>query len=67
MERKPKPDLDEVFNLYGEDPEEVSTTLVESDADEEIDRAEAEEAQPDTISDPGVEGGVDAPNEKPED
>jgi hypothetical protein len=42
MERKTKPDLDEVFTLYGEDPEEVATTLVESDADEEIDRAEAE-------------------------
>lgn len=24
-----------------------------------------EEARPDTISDPGVEGGVDAPNEEP--
>jgi hypothetical protein len=28
--------------------------------------AGVEEAQPDIISDPGVEGGVDAPNEEPE-
>jgi hypothetical protein len=42
MANTPKPDLDEVCSFYGEDPEEVATTLVESDADEEIDRAEAE-------------------------
>lgn len=42
MGKTPKPDLDEVFTLYEEDPEEVATTLVESDADEKIDRAEAE-------------------------
>jgi hypothetical protein len=42
MEKTPKPDLDEVFTLYGDDPEEVASTLVETDADEEIDRAEAE-------------------------
>lgn len=42
MGKEPKPNLDEVFILYGEDPEEVATTLVESDADEEIDSAEAE-------------------------
>jgi len=42
MGNAPKPDLDEVFTLYGEDPEEVATTLVGSDADEEMDRAEAE-------------------------
>lgn len=34
--------MDEVFTLYDEDPEEVATTLIGSDADEEIDRAEAE-------------------------
>jgi hypothetical protein len=42
MERKFKPDLDERFTLVGNDPEEVAQALVESDADEEIDRAEAE-------------------------
>jgi hypothetical protein len=42
MERAPKLDLDEVFTLYGEDPEEVASTLIGSDADEEIDRAESE-------------------------
>jgi hypothetical protein len=42
MEKKPKPDLDEVFTLFGDDPGEVAKTLIESDADEEIDRAEAE-------------------------
>ena len=28
--------------------------------------AGVEETQPDIVSDPGVEGGVDAPNEEPE-
>ncbi len=42
MDKTPKPDLDEVFTLYGEDPEEVAQTLMETDADEELDRAESE-------------------------
>jgi hypothetical protein len=42
MERKFKPDLDERFMLIDNDPEEVARTLIESDADEELDRAEAE-------------------------
>lgn len=42
MGKTPKPDLDEVFTLYGEDSEEVAQALIESDADEEIDRAESE-------------------------
>jgi len=42
MERKLKPDLDERFTLLGNDPEEVVQALVDSDADEELDRAEAE-------------------------
>jgi hypothetical protein len=42
MGKTPKPDLDEVFTLYGEDPDEVAQTLVDSEADEEIDRAESE-------------------------
>jgi hypothetical protein len=42
MERKLKPNLDERFTLLGNDPEEVVQALVDSDADEELDRAEAE-------------------------
>ena len=42
MERKPKPDLDERFSLYGEDPDEVAQVLIETGADEELDRAESE-------------------------
>lgn len=42
MERRFKPDLDERFTLIGNDTEEVAQALVESDADEDIDRAEAE-------------------------
>jgi hypothetical protein len=42
MSEKPKPDLDERFTLLGCDPDEVAQFLVESDADEELDRAEAE-------------------------
>ena len=42
MERKPKPDLGERFSLYGEDPEKVAQALVDSGADEELDRAESE-------------------------
>jgi hypothetical protein len=42
VERKLKPDLDERFTLVGNDPEEVAQALMESDADEELDRAEAE-------------------------
>jgi hypothetical protein len=42
MERKFKPDLDERFNLVGNDPEEVAQALIEAGADEELDRAEAE-------------------------
>jgi hypothetical protein len=42
MGNAPKPDLDEVFTLYGEDPEEVAETLVTTESDEDMDRAEAE-------------------------
>lgn len=42
MAKRLKPDLDERFTLLGSDPEEVAHALVESDADEELDRAEAE-------------------------
>ena len=35
MGKQPKPDLDEVFTLYGEDPEDVARRLVEDDEDEE--------------------------------
>jgi hypothetical protein len=42
MGKTSKPDLDEVFTLYGEDPEDVAQTLMDSDVAEEIDRAEAE-------------------------
>jgi hypothetical protein len=42
MERKIVPNLDERFTLVGNDPEEVAQALVEADADEELDRAEAE-------------------------
>ena len=37
MERKPKPDLDERFSLYGEDPEEVLRRLL-ADEDEQESR-----------------------------
>ncbi len=37
MERKQKPDLDEVFTLYGEDPEDVARALVEDDEEESED------------------------------
>jgi hypothetical protein len=40
MEKTPKPDLDEVFTLYGENPEDVAETLVNS---EPIDLEEDEE------------------------
>lgn len=46
---------DEKFGLDME-PEEVLAAIFEG--------AGVEEAQPDIISDPGVEGGVDAPNEE---
>jgi hypothetical protein len=42
MEKAPKPDFDERFTLLGDDPEEVAQALIESSADEELDRAEAE-------------------------
>lgn len=42
MAKMPKPDLDERFTLLGNDPEEVAQALIESAADEELDRAEAE-------------------------
>jgi hypothetical protein len=44
MERKPKPDLDERFSLYGDDPEEVIRHLLgdEDDAEE----GEAREPMP---------------------
>jgi hypothetical protein len=42
MVRKFKPDLDERFTLVGNDPEEVAMALLESDSDEELDRAESE-------------------------
>jgi len=35
MGRHPKPDLDEVFTLYGEDPEDVARRLLKDDEDEE--------------------------------
>ena len=47
---------DEKLNLDKE-PEEGLAAIFEG--------ASVEEAQPDIISDPGVEGGVDAPNEEP--
>ena len=50
-------DPDEKFGLDME-PEEVLAAIFEG--------AGVEEAQPDITSDPGVEGGVDAPNEEPE-
>jgi hypothetical protein len=50
-------DPDEKFGLDME-PEEVFAAIFEE--------AGVEETQPDVISDPGVEGGVDAPNEEPE-
>jgi hypothetical protein len=37
MGREPQPDLDEVFTLYGEDPEDVARTLVTDDEDESED------------------------------
>jgi len=40
--KTPKPNLDEVFTLYGQDPEDVAQTLADSETSEEIDRAEAE-------------------------
>lgn len=42
MAKTPKPDLDEVFSLYGEDPDEVAQTVIETDASEELDRIESE-------------------------
>lgn len=44
---------------FGHDlePEEVLAAIFEG--------AGVEEARPDIISDPGIEGGVDAPNEEP--
>jgi hypothetical protein len=33
--KQPKPDLDEVFTLYGKDPEDVARRLVKDDEDEE--------------------------------
>jgi hypothetical protein len=35
MERNPKPDLDEVFTVYGEDPEDVARALVTDDEEDE--------------------------------
>jgi hypothetical protein len=49
---------DEKFRLDMK-PDEVLAAIFEE--------AGVEETQPDTISDPGVEGGVDVPNEEPED
>jgi hypothetical protein len=59
MESMPKKryDPDEKFSLDVE-PEEALEAIFGG--------AGVEEAQPDFISDPGVEGGVDAPNEEPE-
>lgn len=42
MGKMPKPDLDERFTLLGNDPEEVAQALIETGADEDIDRAESE-------------------------
>jgi hypothetical protein len=50
-------DPDEKFSLDME-PEEALEAILGG--------AGVEEALPDIISDPGVEGGVDAPNEEPE-
>ena len=50
-------DPDEKFSLYME-PEEALEAILGG--------AGVEEEQPDIISDPGVEGGVDVPNEEPE-
>jgi hypothetical protein len=52
-----KHDPDERFSLDTE-PEEALDAILEG--------AGVEEALPDIISDPGVEGGVDAPNEEPD-
>jgi hypothetical protein len=41
MGMQPKPELDEVFALYGESLEAVTQTFVGSDAAKEIYRAEA--------------------------
>jgi hypothetical protein len=50
-------DPDEKIGLDME-PDEVLAASFEG--------AGVEETQPDIVSDPGVEGGVDAPNEEPE-
>lgn len=50
-------DPDEKFG-HDMEPEEVFAAIFED--------AGVEETQPDVISDPGVEGGVDASNEEPE-
>lgn len=50
MERKFEPDLHGQFTLLGNDLEKVAPALVESDVDEELDRAEAE-----VVSEPCVE------------
>jgi hypothetical protein len=50
------------------DPDELFTLDMEPEQalKEILDGAGTEGELPDTISDPGVEGGVDAPNEEPE-
>lgn len=42
MAKPPKPDYDEKFTLEGMEPEDVAELLVNTPADEELDRAEAE-------------------------
>jgi hypothetical protein len=42
MAKVPEPDYDEVFSLYGQDPDEVARAVINTPADEELDRAESE-------------------------
>lgn len=39
VEKKPKPDLDERFSLYGEDPEEVTRRLLANEDEQESEEA----------------------------
>jgi hypothetical protein len=43
MAKVPEPNLDEVFSLYGQDPDEVAQAVISTPSDEELDRAEFEE------------------------
>jgi hypothetical protein len=57
-----KPDIDEVFSPEL-DPEGAIKEVLDATDD---DHRESKE-EPDIVSDPGVEGGVDEPNESTED